>query len=158
MGPGDGATSVDCDHAFALGRAIAQAGWVLLTGGRDAGVMAAANQGAQSAGGLTVGILPSADHSHLAEGVDIAIVTGMGHARNAINVLSCDVVIACGIGLGTASEVALAMKSGKPVILLGWNDVIQQWIMQFNDDSLQQNPVKIAETPEMAIALVSQLV
>jgi Predicted Rossmann fold nucleotide-binding protein len=49
----------------------------------------------------------------------VGIVTGMDNARNNINILSSDVVIACGYGgSGTASEIALALKSGKPVILL----------------------------------------
>jgi hypothetical protein len=114
--------------------------------------MTAASQAAQEAGGLTVGILPSGDHRHLAPGVDIAIVTGMGHARNAINVLSSDVVIACGLGSGTASEVALALKSGKPVILLGWDAVSQQCFSQ-----LGGTQIRIARAPEDAIALVRQL-
>jgi urocanate hydratase len=47
------------------------------------------------------------------------IVTGMGDARNVINVLSSRVVVACGVeGAGTASEIALALKSGVPVVLL----------------------------------------
>jgi len=42
----------------------------------------------------------------------------MGNARNNINILSSDVVIACGMGAGTASEIALALKANKQVILL----------------------------------------
>jgi hypothetical protein len=43
----------------------------------------------------------------------------MGEARNAINVLTSDVVIACGVeGPGTVSEIALALRAEKPVILL----------------------------------------
>jgi uncharacterized protein (TIGR00725 family) len=102
-----------------LGRRIAEAGWILLTGGRDAGVMAAATEGAKTVpGSLTVGILPERD-SVAAPGLDVVIVTGMGDARNVINVLSSRVVVACGVeGAGTASEIALALKSGVPVVLL----------------------------------------
>ena len=117
MGPGDGADEDAEKEAFALGRLIAANGWVLLTGGRDAGVMAAATQGAHAAGGLTLGILPSASGG-VAAGLDIVVYTGMGSARNYVNVLSSDVVVACGMGAGTASEVALALKAGKPVLLL----------------------------------------
>ena len=42
----------------------------------------------------------------------------MGQARNVINVLSSRVVFACGIGAGTASEISLALKLDRPVILL----------------------------------------
>ncbi len=119
MGAGDGATVRALELAEACGEAVARRGWVLLTGGRDAGVMQAASRGAKRVeGSLTVGILPD-DSGGASPFVDLAIFTGMGNARNAINVLSSDVVIAVGGGgPGTASEVALALKSGKPVVLL----------------------------------------
>jgi uncharacterized protein (TIGR00725 family) len=119
MGAGESASKADCLLGERLGERIAQQGWVLLTGGRDAGVMAAATRGAKRvAGSLTIGILPAAS-GPVAPGVDVAIFTGMGNARNAINVLSSRVVVACGAGgAGTASEVALALKSGRPVVLV----------------------------------------
>ncbi|HMB99371.1 MAG TPA: hypothetical protein VKM36_12850, partial [Balneolaceae bacterium] len=40
--------------------------------------------------------------------------TGFGSARNIINILSSDIVIVCGTGLGTISEASLALKSSKP--------------------------------------------
>ncbi|BAW95503.1 P450 cytochrome, putative [[Synechococcus] sp. NIES-970] len=116
MGPGAGATSEDLGAAYDLGQAIAQQGWVLLTGGRNSGVMAAATAGAQGAGGLTVGILPGPDDKEIAPGVDISICTDLGQGRNNVNILSATVVIAVGMGLGTASEIALALKQHKPVI------------------------------------------
>ena len=81
-------------------------------------LMAAACAGAkQVRNSLTLGILPGADGA--GSDVDIAVFTAMGDARNAINVLTSDVVVACGVeGPGTASEVSLALKAGKPVILL----------------------------------------
>src|SRR5918994_1410733 len=103
-----------------LGRLVAERGWVLLTGGRPEGVMAAASAGAKEIpGSLTLGILPGASGGEGPD-VDIAVFTGMGEARNAINVLTSDVIVACGVeGPGTVSEVALALKAEKPVILLG---------------------------------------
>lgn len=118
MGPGSGATRTDKQNAFELGRLIATEGWVLLSGGGNEGVMDAVNRGAKSAGGLTVGIIPSDDNTNTSHSVDIAIITGMGSARNNINVLSSSVVIACGMGAGTASEIALALKAQRHVVLL----------------------------------------
>lgn len=118
MGAGEAASAIECQQAFELGSAIAAQGWVLLTGGRNVGVMDAACRGAQQAGGLTIGILPDRTPANASEAVAIAICTGMGNARNVINVLSSDVVIACGLGAGTASEVAIALKEKKPVLLL----------------------------------------
>src|SRR6266850_1082239 len=118
MGPGQSASKDAIAAAFELGRLIALEGWVLLTGGRNAGVMDAACKGAREAGGLTIGILPTTDTNEMSEAVDIPILTGMGQARNNINVLSSRVIFACGMGAGTASEIALAIKAGKTVILL----------------------------------------
>ncbi len=104
-----------------LGRRIAQAGLVLLTGGRPAGVMDAASRGAKAAGGLVVGVLPGPDPDEACEHVDIAIATNLADARNLVNVLSSDVVVACPGGAGTQSEVALAVKNGRPLVLLGFD-------------------------------------
>src|SRR5436853_6960821 len=88
-----------------LGARIAQAGWVVVSGGRDAGVMRAVNKGAKARGGLTVGILPRRQ-SKLSDDIDVPIITDMNNARNNIIGLSCDVLVACGVeSPGTASEV-----------------------------------------------------
>jgi len=118
MGPGEKATAIDLQNAYELGKLIAQQGWILLTGGRNVGVMDAASRGAKFVNGLTIGILPGDNTKGISAAIDIAIVTDMGNARNNINVLSSDVVIACGMSAGTASEVVLALKSDKKVILL----------------------------------------
>lgn len=81
--------------------------------------MDAVSRGARERGGTTIGILPTSDPSSASDGVEIAIFTGMGQARNNINVLSSAIVVACGMGAGTAAEVALAIKAQKPIILLG---------------------------------------
>lgn len=118
MGAGE-PSSASLAAARRLGRLLAERGWIVLTGGRPVGVMAAACAGAKEIpASLTLGILPGADGA--APEVDVAVFTGLGDARNAINVLTSDVVVACGVEApGTASEVALALKAGKPVILLG---------------------------------------
>jgi uncharacterized protein (TIGR00725 family) len=106
------------EMAEGLGRAIARAGAVLITGGRG-GVMEAACKGAKEEGGLTVGILPGSEGDDANPYVDIAIVSGMGDARNAINVKSADAVIVVRGGAGTLSEIGLALKAGKRVIAIG---------------------------------------
>ncbi len=104
-----------------LGRLIAERGWVLISGGRPTGVMQASVAGARQAGGLTVGILYDDDQDNAADGLDIVIPTGMGAARNIINVLSSDVVVACRGTGGTLSEIALALRFGRPVVLLDFD-------------------------------------
>lgn len=152
MGPGVQATPNDVEVAYELGKLIAEAHWILLTGGRNCGVMDAANRGAKSAGGLTVGILPSSNLNDLSDFVDIPILTGMGSARNNINVLSSAVIIACGIGAGTVSEVALALKAGKSVVLL---NVTQDSYQFFKN--LAENQIHYAHDPDTAIAIAYRL-
>ncbi|MGH7508514.1 MAG: cytochrome [Gemmatimonadales bacterium] len=119
MGAGE-PQSLTLHAARRLGQLAAEAGWVVLTGGRPAGVMEAACAGAKSVpGSLTIGILPTGPDEPVSAHVDVAVFTGVGEARNVINVLSSDVVVACGVeGAGTASEVALALKLGRPTVLL----------------------------------------
>ncbi|MGJ3249730.1 MAG: TIGR00725 family protein [Elainellaceae cyanobacterium] len=152
MGPGDGATADDCEAAYQLGRSIADRGWVVLTGGRNAGVMDAANRGAKDAGGLTIGILPGCDRTSMSAAVDIPIVTALGNARNAINALSSHVMIACGIGAGTASEIALALKEQTPVILLNHSPETYSFFQQLTRDH-----VWMAPSPDDAVAIAQRL-
>jgi uncharacterized protein (TIGR00725 family) len=115
LGPGAGTPSFEA-VAEQVGGVAARAGWVVLTGGGP-GVMAAACRGAVAAGGLTVGIIPTA---MAVEGypnpwVRLPVYTGAGMARNAFNVLSAALCVAIGGGPGTLSEIALALKAGIPV-------------------------------------------
>lgn len=135
-----------------LGQAIAENNWVLLTGGRKAGVMDAASRGAKAKGGLVIGVLPDNDTERISEAVDLPIITDMGNARNNINVLSSNVVIACGMSLGTASEVALALKSNKPVILLNQTELTQQFFASLTNKNLYY-----ARTVEQAIAQIREI-
>ena len=123
MGAGEGASAEAVALVVELGECISARGWVLLTGGRPAGVMAAASRGAALVEGhLVVGVLPDEgndDDRQKTADLDLALFTGMGKARNVINVLSADVVVVCGGGgPGTASEAAHALNAGRPLILL----------------------------------------
>ena len=152
MGPGEKATAIDLENAYELGKLIATEGWVLLTGGRNVGVMDAASRGAKSVNGLTIGILPC-DHSQgISEAVDIAIFTDMGNARNNINVLSSHVVIACGMGAGTASEICLALKGNKKVILLSVDEESQNFFQK-----LAPKNVYVVNDVENAMALTKEI-
>jgi hypothetical protein len=113
------ASAVQEDAAFAVGRLLASRGVTLVTGGLG-GVMAAASRGARSADGVVVGILPGLDRAEANAWVTVAVPTGLGELRNGLVVRACDGVIAVGGGYGTLSEVALALKAGKPVIGLAF--------------------------------------
>ena len=121
MGSGSDRDAALLDTAYRLGAAIAGAGWVLLSGGRCTGVMEAASRGAAETGGLVIGVLPDEDDRRASTHLDVAIRTGMGDARNVINVLSSDVVIALKGGAGTLSEIALGLNAGRTVVALGFD-------------------------------------
>lgn len=108
----------DARVAFEVGRLAAEAGAVVITGGLG-GVMEAACEGARSAGGVTVGLLPGSDRSEANPYVTVAIPTGIGEMRNALLVRASDAIIAIGGEFGTLSEVALALKLGVPVVGIG---------------------------------------
>ncbi len=105
------------DLARQVGREVARQGAVLLCGGLG-GVMAAAAQGAQAAGGVSLGILPDGDHRGANPYLTYTIATNLGHARNMLIAHSADAVIAVDGSYGTVSEAAIALKLGKPVIAL----------------------------------------
>jgi uncharacterized protein (TIGR00725 family) len=98
-----------------VGRLLAARGVTVVCGGLG-GVMEAVCFGAKSAGGTTVGILPGPDRREANAWVDVAIPTGLGEARNALVVRAADALIAVGGEYGTLSEIALALKTGKPVV------------------------------------------
>ena len=112
------AGTAESEAAEHIGRQLGQAGAVVVCGGLG-GVMAAACRGAKAAGATTVGILPGDDRRAANEWVDVAVATGMGEARNALVVRMADAVVAVGGEFGTLSEIALALKLGKPVVGLG---------------------------------------
>ena len=105
------------DLAREVGREVATRGAVLLCGGLG-GVMAAAAQGAQEAGGVSLGILPEGDRRRANPFLTYTIATNLGHARNVLIAHSADALIAVGGSYGTISEAAIALKLGKPVIAL----------------------------------------
>jgi uncharacterized protein (TIGR00725 family) len=140
VGPG-AASAGEEQAAEAVGRGLAQAGGIVLTGGLG-GVMAAASRGAASAGGVAVGLLQGAERSAANEWVTITIPTGLGELRNGLLVRAAEVVIAIGGAYGTLSEVALALKTGVPVVGVG------TWAI---------DGIRAAESPEQALELALAL-
>jgi uncharacterized protein (TIGR00725 family) len=132
------------DQAEVLGRRLAEGGAIVVCGGGP-GVMAAVCHGAQSAGGTTVGLLPGLDRAEGNPHLTIAIPTGLGQGRNLLLVRSSDALIAVGGGFGTLSEIALALRTGTPVIGLA------TWSLQLDDQQVDAFPV--AGDPDTAAQL-----
>jgi uncharacterized protein (TIGR00725 family) len=107
--------------------------------------MDAAAKGATAEGGVAVGILPGADRSEASPHLSLALPTGMGEGRNLLVVRAADVMIAISGEFGTLSEIALALKIGKPVVGL------ITWELSRGGQPLEAFPR--AATPAEAVAL-----
>ncbi|MGB8658330.1 MAG: TIGR00725 family protein [Candidatus Zixiibacteriota bacterium] len=116
-----------------VGERIAKAGAVLVCGGMG-GVMEAAAKGARKQSGTTIGILPGVDKNQSNSFIDFPIVTGLGEGRNLLVIRNSDAVIALPGEFGTLSEIAFALKLGKPVIGLSTWDVSEKIIKAENAD------------------------
>jgi uncharacterized protein (TIGR00725 family) len=141
-GPG-AATLEEAAAAEEVGRRLAEAGAVVVCGGLG-GVMDAAARGAGRAGGLSIGILPGSTRIEASRHLTVAVPTGMGEARNALVVRAADAIIAIAGEFGTLSEIALALKLGKPVVGLG------TWHLS-REEGASDDPIVRAGTPEEAV-------
>jgi len=129
------ATPSQIEAAKEIGRLLAQAGAIVINGGLG-GVSGAASEGAASAGGLVIGLLPDAHRAGANPHLTVALPTGLGQGRNTLIVTAAQSVIAIGGGWGTLSEIALAKRLGRPVITL---------------DSWPVNGLESVETPAEAV-------
>lgn len=127
-----------------LGRRLAEAGAVVVCGGGP-GVMEAVCRGAQAAGGTTVGLLPGLDRAEGNPYLTVSIPTGLGQGRNLLLVRSSNALIAVGGGFGTLSEIALALRTGTPVVGLA------TWSLHLDGGPVDAFPV--ASDPDTAAQL-----
>jgi len=144
--PAPEAIAAQCES---VGKAIAEAGAVLVCGGLG-GAMEAAARGATTSGGTVLGILPGADRGAANEFVTISVPTGMGEMRNALIVRAADAVIAVGGEFGTLSEIALALKAGTPVVGIGTWELAKA-------DGRADDPIVRVETAGEAVAAALRL-
>lgn len=127
-----------------VGRGIAEAGARLVCGGLG-GVMEAACEGARSAGGLTIGLLPGTDRDAANPHVTVAIPTGLGEARNLLVVRTADAVVAIDGAYGTLSEIAFALNAGCPVVGLS------TW--ELHRGGAPDTGIMVAQSPTEAVSL-----
>ena len=145
---GDEAEAALLSVAEEVGRRLAQAGAIVVCGGLG-GVMEATCRGARAAGGSTVGLLPGTDRGAANPFVDVVLPTGLGEARDALVARAGEAVIALGGGYGTLAEVALALKTGTPVVGL------DTW--KIDRRGLAGDPIERAGSPAEAVARALEL-
>lgn len=117
--------------SYRLGKAIAEQGCVLVTGGCP-GLPYEACKGAKVWGGMTIGISPGIDYmEHVykykspTKFLDVIIYTGAGlMGREVVGVRSCDVIVIAGGRTGTLGEFAIAYDEGRPIGVLTGTDGI----------------------------------
>jgi len=139
---GGQASAREAKLAEEVGRELARNDVILVCGGLG-GVMEAACRGAQSEGGVTVGILPGENRRAANPSIQIPIVTGMGYARNVAVVKSAQAVTAIGGSFGTLSEIGHALQSGIPVVGLN------TWSLSRNGK--EDNSIILAQNPAEAV-------
>ncbi|MFA6514545.1 MAG: TIGR00725 family protein [Patescibacteria group bacterium] len=137
-----------------VGRLLAQADVVVVTGGKD-GIMEAAAQGAKLAGGLTVGVIKGRDRFLSNKYTDIEILSGMiaDGLDELTLVLMCDALIVIGGGAGTLQEIAIAYRNNKPIISIdylgGWGEKLAEKYL----DERKKIFIKSAKNPVEAVNL-----
>lgn len=118
-----------------VGRAIAERGYVIITGACP-GLPYAAARGAQEAGGISIGISPALslqEHENTygspSDVYDVLIYTGSGlMGREVLNIHSSDMVIIAGGRSGTLGEFAIAYDEGRLIGVLTGVDGISDHV------------------------------
>jgi len=111
------------EQAYAVGAAVAKQKAILVCGGLQ-GVMEAAAKGASEAGGTVIGIIPGYNRAEANRYCDFVIPTGLGDARNFLVIQSADAVVSLHGKYGTIIEMAYALKIGKPLVSLAkWDSL-----------------------------------
>ena len=131
-----------------VGRLLAEAGLVVVCGGRT-GVMEGVSKGATEAGGEVIGILPGAEPDEANEHVTHVVASGIGFGRNLSVVASGDAVIAIGGEWGTLSEIGFARNLERPVVAL------ETWELTRRDGT--DPGLTIVESPQAAVKAVLEV-
>src|SRR5215831_14531488 len=151
VGPDEGAEEGDIGAARKVGYELAQRGAVVVCGGLG-GVMAAACEGVarsdeeNKTGRQAIGLLPGRDRSRGNAHLSVALPTGLNELRNGLVVGVSDAVIAVGCSWGTLSEIALAMRTSKPTVLVENHG----WEIRYPHNPPPKEPF-VAATPEEAV-------
>jgi uncharacterized protein (TIGR00725 family) len=149
----DSCTEVARDAAYRVGRAIAKEEAIVVCGGLG-GVMEAASKGASDAGGVSVGIIPTADPDQANRYCDVVVATGLGKSRDFLVAYSGDAMIVVGGGAGTLTEVAAAYQADKPIVAVkGTGGVADAWAGKHLDQRRTRLVIE-ASDPEDAVKTV----
>ena len=149
VGPGE-ATDPQVRAAEALGAGLVALGALVVTGGLG-GVMAAASRGAAAAGGTVLGLLPGAAQD-ANPWVTVAVPTGLGEGRDVLVVRAAQVVVAVGGSWGTLAEVALAVRTDVPVVVVD-DPALDPWSVVGAYGAAVPGPLRAADVPAALVVV-----
>lgn len=144
-------------YAYEVGKELAKKDCITLTGGGH-GVMEAALKGAKEEGGQTVAILPWESMERVNDYADIVIATGIGWARDSINVYSAHGAIVVGGGAGTHNEVTFAYLSETPTVAIADSGGAAKKVANTYMDMRKTMKVYNAKTAQEAVKKVLKLI
>ena len=128
------AGDADYEEAYALGKALAERGFAVCTGGYG-GVMEAASRGAKGADGKTYGVTAEFFKRKANEWVDVEVRKKTWAERLFGLIELADGFVACKGGTGTLVELAVvwemlnkSVMAGKPFAVLGafWQPILER--------------------------------
>ena len=156
------------EDARRLGQQLAEAGFVVATGGYG-GTMAAVSQGAAGAGGHVIGVTSGHMERYRPMPANEWVAEEIRHESQRDRllhlVLNNDAMIALPGGIGTLSEVALAWSllqtgeiAARPLVLLGpvWRETIRIYAQAEYIRPRDMDLIYLATSPETAVAYVKQ--
>ncbi|MBK1636466.1 TIGR00730 family Rossman fold protein [Rhodovulum adriaticum] len=172
-GSRDGLRPAYANAAEAVGRAIAEAGWQLVYGAGDVGLMGRVARNAQAAGGRTFGVIPVHlfDREVGKRDLTTFIVTENMHERKKVMFMNSDAIVVLPGGAGSLDEffeVLTWRQLGlheKPILLLNtegfWDPLtglIDHFIAEgFADASLRGFVQRVPDVPALMAALRAAL-
>jgi len=172
------ASSADIDESYItaareLGSRLAMAGWHLINGGGQTGLMGAVTDGALAAGGEVTGVIPKfmVDNGWEHHDIQDFIITADMHQRKLTMSEISDAVIAMPGGVGTLEELLealtwrqLGLVEATPVIILNINGYYDA-LLQLLDHAIHEGFMKpshdrlwsVVDTPQEAVSVLENI-
>ena len=128
-----------------VGHELGKRGMSVVCGGED-GIMEAVCKGCKQTGGATIGIMKGKERLLANNYIDYPILTSMDLARNNIIIWTASGLIAFDGMYGTLTETALTLDIGKPLLILGKQQLIDvkkiksPYFNQVDGDDFEQIP------------------
>lgn len=106
-----------------IGIVLAKHGYTVATGGED-GIMESVCKGVKSVNGTTIAIIKGNNKQMANKYIDYVIATSLDLSFMNVLIWSADCILAFTGKYGTLSEIGLALDIGKPLIMIGDNDLL----------------------------------